>query len=371
MSRRTRVAVPFPRPSRLLRLLRSVLVAALRTPTGHEVVFAGDPRRRRRAQEQHHRGDVVGCTGTAERDRAREVVELVLDTEHLPESLRDDRSWRDRVDSDAAFTELERQRLSEVDQPGLGGRVRTGVRRTARARARRDVDDRATGIHARGRRLAPLERRHEVELELGAKDLVGGVDEVMHVLLVRTTDVVDPDVDSAELGDRPVGELLREVADVVGGDECPPAARADALGGLPEIVDAASVDDDIAPGVRERQCNGTADALTGTGDDGDPVVETELVEDAHPARWNRIGRWVRPCRTNESLRTGSAASSMSVTRESNCSNATLASSRANGAPMQKWIPQPKATWPAASRWSRSSRNSSGSANLAGSRLAAA
>ena len=47
----------------------------------------------------------------------------------------------------------------------------------------------------------------------------------------------------------------------------------------------------------------------------------------------------------------------------------LVSWRASGAPMQKWMPQPKATWRRSSSGSRSRRNSSGASNRSGSRLA--
>ena len=80
------------------------------------------------AQEEHHRGDVVGRARAPERDRAGQLVELVLDAEHLAERLGDDGTRRHRVDPDATLGQLERERLGEVDQPGLGRRVRPGVR---------------------------------------------------------------------------------------------------------------------------------------------------------------------------------------------------------------------------------------------------
>ena len=100
--------------------------------------------------------------------------------------------------------------------------------------------------------LQPWKRRREVELDLRAERLVGCVDQVVDVLVVGTADVVDPDVEPAELGDRPVGDGLGQVADVAVDDQARGRGRGYAIGRDLEIVDPAGIDDDVASGVGER-----------------------------------------------------------------------------------------------------------------------
>src|SRR4029079_11004195 len=159
-----------------------------------------------------------------------------------------------------------------------------------------------------GRGFAALERTRQVELQLTAEHVVGCVDQLPYGLVVGATDVVDPDVETTELGPRGLGEVLGEVADVALDDHRPPATVDDTCSGLPKVSLAAGVDDHVRPSSGESRGDAAADALTRTGDDGDLAVDAERVEQAHTVV-QRSGRLVNPCKTNDSLRTSSTAQS--------------------------------------------------------------
>ena len=73
-----------------------------------------------------------------------------------------------------------------------------------------------------------------------------------------------------------LGQLLGEVADVGVGDQRPPAALVDAGGGLLEVAAPPRVDHDVAAGVGQPPGDRPPDALSRSGDDGDPAVEASL-----------------------------------------------------------------------------------------------
>ena len=135
--------------------------------------------------------------------------------------------------------------------------------------------------HAGGRRLGALERRREVELELGAPDVVGRVDQLADRLLVRSADVVDPHVEAAELGDVRSASSLGEVADVGVGDQRSPPALETPAAVTSRSARRRALTHDVAAGIGQPPRDGSPDALSGTGHDGNPTVEPEQVEQAH------------------------------------------------------------------------------------------
>ena len=134
------------------------------------------------------------------------------------------------------------------------------------------------GTHPLRGRLAPLERRREIQFELRPEHVVGRVDERPGGLLVGAADVVHPDVESAEVFHRPVGDGLGQVADVAGDDQRATAALFDPLGRHLEVGEATSVQHEIAAGVGEPPGDRPTDALTRPGHDGDAAGEIESVQ---------------------------------------------------------------------------------------------
>ena len=85
----------------------------------------------------------------------------------------------------------------------------------------------------------------------------------------------------------------------------------------------------------------------------------------------RMGSDEKPRRMNGRITVGSPVSSSASKRSNRRANDKRASMRASGAPRQKWMPYPNATWWAISVRERSMSNTSGWCHTAGSRLAAA
>ena len=180
----------------------------------------------------------------------------------------------DGVDEHVAADRLERERVREADDAGLGGRVvdqaldAVGVRRG-------DVDDAAVALlaHDVPRGLGDVEHRPEVH---GDRRLDRALRQVLEQPRAQDAGVVDQDVDPAELLDRVGHDApgVLAVRDVVHGRDRPAAGvldlRHDGIGpGAPrEVVDHHRG----ATGGQLTSVLGTQ-PLPGARDDGDLAVQ--------------------------------------------------------------------------------------------------
>src|SRR5438105_8751963 len=126
-------------------------------------------------------GQEAAGVGSQQQQRAVEVALLAeppgrdlpgdlraLFSQKLAVDLGDHIAGRNRIDPHAPEGELERQRLGELDDTGLGNAIADQALVDAEAENRRDIDDRAAllgGDHAPGRLLSPEKHRVEVGRE--------------------------------------------------------------------------------------------------------------------------------------------------------------------------------------------------------------
>ncbi|CAB4641480.1 unannotated protein [freshwater metagenome] len=102
----------------------------------------------------------------------------------------------------------------------------------------------------------------------------------------RSASVVHDDVDFAEFFDCGIGELAEEIelVDIAGKDECTPTETADSGGDLFELVSTACSDGNVGAGFGEGEGRCSADATSGTSDDGDLAINAETIKETHGAR---------------------------------------------------------------------------------------
>ena len=170
--------------------------------------------------------------------------------------------------------ELERQRLREPDDAGLGGDVVDHVRLTGLGARRGDVDDPAPpGLdHVGHHRLGEVEGSIEIHLHDPVPLLVGDLHELLEA---GHPGVVDQDERRPDLGTDPLdgGVHLGAVGhvDTAGGHRLEPACRELAGHGVRRL--AIQIEHhDGEPVLGQAGGDGPADARSGPGHEGDPAV---------------------------------------------------------------------------------------------------
>src|SRR6266404_2272478 len=205
--------------------------------------LAGDVAGARRGQEDGQRRDVLGVVGPPQRDGGVAPALHFLDgdalflrpTFQIVVGQGGDRAARaDGVDVDVVTGELERGDAGHADDGALAAGVDgVGRAREALAGDRGDVDDDAA---AAGNHLA----RHALQAEehalaVDAHDAVPvGLGEIHDVRAPGDAGIVDQHIDAAERLDHAAHHLVdaRQVADVGGQRQAPPAGGGDRRGGL-------------------------------------------------------------------------------------------------------------------------------------------
>ena len=99
--------------------------------------------------------------------------------------------------------------------------------------------------------LTTLEGRGQVELELGPEDLIGRIYQRPCPPVVGAANVVDPDVEPPQLGQREVGQLLGAVNHGVAEHGHPLAPFRNAVCGDIEILLSARIDNHVATGISQ------------------------------------------------------------------------------------------------------------------------
>ena len=154
---------------------------------------------RRRRQEHHRAGDLVGLADPAQRRRWRSPLRAASGSSHKRAGeIGLDQARRDAVHADVVRAEFVRQVARELHVGGLGDAIGADHRRAAQAADRRDDDDRPVPA------LAHLGRDHldqpvvgdDVVVEDLAELLVG--DARLRAVIGVRRGVADEDVDLAE-----------------------------------------------------------------------------------------------------------------------------------------------------------------------------
>jgi hypothetical protein len=188
---------------------------------------------------------------------------------------------RDAVDRDAPGSEFVRELSGESDLPGLRGCVRLDAGEAhAQPGAARDVDDASVArrLHRRGDRLAAVERAVQVHGHDRAPVHFRNLLERPAGLSEHAARVVDEDVDATVARERLARHRVHRpaIGHVEGARHEPGALRSGEPLGLAQLVGQDVTADHLAPKLREGQRDRPADAVRGTGDDGDPSVEANL-----------------------------------------------------------------------------------------------
>jgi hypothetical protein len=241
-------------------------------------------------------GDLLGLRQAPERHLGAHLLQHLVG--HGRENGRLDEARGDRVHAHALGPELARPGLGEADDAELRGRIVRLPEVAVDADDAAGVEDHARALRDQGidHGLGTMEDPAQVDVDDGVELLQ------RHLLQPRVlgdAGVVDEHVDTAELGlhrgDH--GVDLGAVGDV--DDEAQrPHAHGVAGGnrGVDALAPHVAGDDDRAL-ARELQRRGQADALGGTGDDADLVLQSHGVvaveasgEGSSPRKPSRAGR---------------------------------------------------------------------------------
>ncbi len=237
---------------------------------------------------EHHPGDIGRLGAGQEQDRADGLAQLGEPAQrdggqhlitltgrqrviHLLETAGEEQARGDRVDPDAARTDLAGQPTGEPEHRRLGRGIRhTGHRGGLPAADRAAGDDRTTGRHQGDRGLGAVERALDVdvddEVDVLGLDLLQGAGRAERAAGQR-----DEHVQAAQLVVHPLHRRAHRsrVADVQADAE--PAGQAAGDGAADLLVHVEDRDRCTLGG--ERLADGAPDAAGAAGDHRDPPVE--------------------------------------------------------------------------------------------------